>query len=176
MLTKNQSTKDFVSECHKDGYTVDENSSSALEYTGLGLAMTGGIKDRVSNALDGAAKNTRGLQMNSDIHGLGLDFSDGLQKIEKLSRLTKFSGVLLGGAGLAISAIQFEQAKDIGGKIESGMDVLMGGIGFAGPVGAGISLYWSTIGKPLTKMHAKTITEQMEMGINPGLPANQAFK
>ncbi len=47
---------------------------------------------------------------------------------------------------------------------------------FAGPVGAGISLYWGTIGKPLTRMHAKTITEQMKMGINPGLPAYQPFK
>ena len=59
---------------------------------------------------------------------------------------------------------------------ENGFDMLMGVAGFAGPVGAGISLYWGTIGKPLTRMHAKTITEQMKMGINPGLPAYQPFK
>ncbi|MFV0599137.1 MAG: hypothetical protein ACK5M0_05370 [Bacteroidales bacterium] len=96
------------------------------------------------------------------------------------SRTTESSvkgiGNTLGLVGLSISGYQLYNSKTWGQKIENGFDMLMGVAGFAGPVGAGISLYWGTIGKPLTRMHAKTITEQMKMGINPGLPAYQPFK
>ena len=45
---------------------------------------------------------------------------------------------------------------------------------YAGPV---ISLYWSLGGKQLHKSYVeKVIYKQMEMGMNPGLPALQPFK
>ena len=176
VLTKDQSTKDFVSECYKDGYTVDKNSSSALEYTNLGLSLTGGIISRVSHALKTAENSYKGMQAQSDALGFGLDYSKELGKVGKIGSSVKGIGYGAGALGVGISALQLYNSKTVGQKIENGFDMLMGVAGFAGPVGAGISLYWGTIGKPLTRMHAKTITEQMKMGINPGLPAYQPFK
>ncbi|MEA4918878.1 hypothetical protein [Proteiniphilum sp.] len=81
-----------------------------------------------------------------------------------------------GFAGVAISGVQFFHANTLEGKLEHGLDVFMGGMGFVPVVGSGISLYWSFGGKQLHyKWVDGVLVPQMEMGIL-GLPATMPFK
>ena len=62
-------------------------------------------------------------------------------------------------------------------RLEHGLDAFMYSMGFMPYAGPVISLYWSLGGKQLHKSYVeKVIYKQMEMGMNPGLPALQPFK
>ena len=86
-------------------------------------------------------------------------------------------GKILGGLGVITSAYQFRQASTLEGKLEHGLDALVGGMSFVPVAGIGVSLYWSLGGKKLHYMYVnKVLIPQIEMGINPGLPIYQPFK
>ncbi len=180
-FSEDVSTSEFISKCEDAGYKSDDNtmskSGSALEYAGLGLTFLGGITDRASNVLGTVENSYKGMQAQSDALGWGLDYSKEIGKVGKIGSAVSKVGTSAGLLGVTFSGYQLISSKTFVERLESGMDTFMGGLGLMPhPVAKGISLYWGTIGKPLQKMHAKTITEQMRMGINPGLPAYQPFK
>ena len=78
---------------------------------------------------------------------------------------------------MSASAYQFMHASTLEGKVEHGLDIFMGGVGFVPGIGTGVSLYWSFGGKDLHYMYVeRVLIPQIKMGINPGLPVYQTFK
>ncbi|HOF16993.1 MAG TPA: RHS repeat-associated core domain-containing protein [Bacteroidales bacterium] len=99
------------------------------------------------------------------------------KSVSNLGKSVGNLGKMLGGLGILASAYQFRQASTLEGRLEHGLDVFMGGMGFVPVVGTGISLYWSFGGKKLHNMYVnKVLIPQIQMGINPGLPVYQPFK
>ena len=87
------------------------------------------------------------------------------------------AGKIAGLADIGMSLSQFIKASTLEGRIEHGLDVFMGGMGFVPVAGIGISLYWSLGGKKLHYMYVnKVLIPQIQMGINPGLCVYQPFK
>lgn len=85
-------------------------------------------------------------------------------------------GKMLGVTSIIASSIQLYKASTIEERIEYGTDVAIGAIGLM-PYGAPVSAYWSLGGKKLHYMYLNNVLiPQIEMGINPGLPAYQPFK
>ena len=97
--------------------------------------------------------------------------------VSKLSNGVDFFGKTLGIIGVSASAYQFMHASTLEGKVEHGLDIFMGGVGFVPGIGTGVSLYWSFGGKDLHYMYVeRVLIPQIKMGINPGLPVYQTFK
>ncbi len=163
---------------------ADEKNASALNAT-LGNLLSKG--SAVAGSLGGYAEGSNATFRLTNSKG-ALDFKfygngwKGNQwvtpnSVSKIGKGIGHFGKFLGGLGVLASAYQFRQASTLEGKLEHGLDTFMGGMGFVPVVGTGISLYWSFGGK---KLHYKWVNgvlmPQMEMGVNPGLPAYQPFK
>ena len=79
--------------------------------------------------------------------------------------------------GIANSVYLSYHANSIEKQLEYSLDALVGGFGFTPYIGPIITIYWSLGGKQLHKSYnEKVIQKQMEIGMNPGLPALQPFK
>ena len=97
--------------------------------------------------------------------------------ISNLGKVVNSAGRLAGVLSILMSANAFRQSNTLESRCEHGLDVFMGGMGFAPVVGTGLSLYWSFGGKKLYQMYVNNVLmPQIETGINPGLPAFQPFK
>ena len=80
-------------------------------------------------------------------------------------------------AAIANSFYLSYQANSIEKQLEYGTDGVIALVGAFHPATAIFSLYWSLGGKQLHKSYnEKVIQKQMEIGMNPGLPALQPFK
>ena len=97
--------------------------------------------------------------------------------VSNLGKVVQRAGEIAGLAGIGMSLNQFIKVSTLEGKIEHGLDVFMGGMGFVPVAEIGISLYWSLGGKKLHYMYVnKVLIPQIQMGINPGLCVYQPFK
>ena len=97
--------------------------------------------------------------------------------VSNLGKVVQRAGKIAGLAGIGMSLNQFIKASTLEGRIEHGLDVFMGGMGFVPVAGIGISLYWSLGGKKLHYMYVnKVLVPQIQMGINPVLCVYQPFK
>ncbi|SUB77361.1 RHS repeat-associated core domain-containing protein [Porphyromonas macacae] len=162
---------------------TNERSANTL------TSILGGIFSKgsaVAGGLGGYAKGSKATFRLTNSQG-ALDFKfygngwKGNQwvtptSISSLGKVVQTAGKVAGLAGIVISGIQFRQASTLEGKLEHGLDVFMGGIGFVPTVGAGISLYWSFGGKQLHHDWVdEVLMSQMEMRIH-GYPSVQPFK
>ena len=88
------------------------------------------------------------------------------------------AGRVLGGVGVVLSAIQFNQFNSDEDKIMCAFDIMIGSAGVAAPQYFGtFSTFWFLGGRQITKWYgAKVITPMIEEGINPGLMIYQPFK
>ena len=67
--------------------------------------------------------------------------------VSNLGKVVQRAGKIAGLAGIGMSLNQFIKASTLEGRIEHGLDVFMGGMGFVPVAGTSISLYWSLVGK-----------------------------
>jgi RHS repeat-associated protein len=140
---------------------------------GLGLGIAAFSGDRL---LDFSTNLFQSLQAESNALKHGLDYGSELGKLGKLGNVFRWTGVFGGFLSMASSGMQLSQAQSFGSQAEHGIDTFMGGVGFAGPVGAGISIYWGKVGKPLhNKWQNNVLMPQIKMGIE-GFPSVMPFK
>lgn len=67
--------------------------------------------------------------------------------VSNLGKVVQRAGEIAGLAGIGMSLNQFIKASALESKIEHGLDVFMGGMGFVPVAGTSISLYWSLVRK-----------------------------
>ena len=154
---------------------ANKNSTSYLysNVFGLALSMGGFYAESVSSFSKNVFKT---LQAKSNTLKLGLDYGAELGKVGKLGNIARWTGVFGGALSIGTSGYEFSQSQTLKGKVEHGFDAFMGAVGFAGPVGAGVSIYWGTVGKPLhNKWRKDVLMPQIEMGIE-GYPSSMPFK
>lgn len=155
-----QSWKDF------NGYGVKNNLDLGIGLMSLGSA-TIWSKYASDMELSQLGKFRLGNKIYSQLYLGGKIHSSALIKGSKASFL---SGVKLGGyaklgstvlSGISvfstsIDLIQAYKKEDPAAMFESNFDAFMTGVGFVGPVGAGVSAYWS-VTKPLRKKWAEQV-------------------
>jgi len=162
----------------------DENSSNAFnESLGIILSLTSSVAGEISEIAKDSKASFRLTNSNGqfDFHFYNKPFYGNqyvtTTRIAQVGNVLKRAGRLAGAAGLLVSGIQFKNSTTFDDKVEHGLDVFMGAVGFAPIVGPGLSLYWMTIGKSL---HCKWVNDglipQIQRGDNPGLMIYQPFK
>lgn len=155
-----QSWKDF------QGYGVKDNIDWAIGLMSLGTA-TIWSKYASDMELSQLGKFRFGNKIYSQLYLGGKIHSGALIKSSKASFLSgvklggyaKFGGTILSGVSVfstSIDLIQAYKKEDPTAMFESNADAFMTGVGFVGPVGTGISAYWS-VTKPLRKRWAKEV-------------------
>ncbi len=98
-------------------------------------------------------------------------------KVAGVGMVLKKVTIVGNAAAIANSFYLSYQANSIEKQLEYGTDGIITLAGTFHPATALFSLYWSLGGKQLHKSYnEKVIKKQMEMGLNPGLPALQPFK
>jgi len=141
------------------GMEHDNISGSILDYSSLIFAGA-------TNVLDKSHKYLESLQNVSGRYSLGLNYSNGIDKLGKLTALTKFGGVFLSTGSLSFSTYKFLNTKEFNKESEYFMDMFVGGVGFAPGVGTGISFYWTFGGKNLHwEWTNKVLQPQLELGV-----------
>jgi hypothetical protein len=88
--------------------------------------------------------------------------------MSKLGTGIKFLGTLAGIGSIVVSGIQFRQSTTLEGKIEYGLDGIMGGLGFVPVAGTAVSLFWSFGGEQLHWNHIRNhVMPAVQMGLPP---------
>lgn len=109
---------------------------------------------------------------------LANNIPNALRYFPQIAPYLKIGGYACGFAGIGFSGQRFWEAcqNDDGlGMLDSGIDVIMGGVGFVPGYGWAVSGGYFLL-KPLVKKHAKTVLKsQIETGVA-GLPATLPFK
>lgn len=88
------------------------------------------------------------------------------------------AGRVLGGVGVVLSVIQFNQYESDEEKIMCAFDIMIGSAGVVAPQYFGaFSTFWFLGGRQISKWYGeKVITPMIEEGVNPGLMIYQPFK
>jgi RHS repeat-associated protein len=155
-----QSWKDF------NGYGVKNNLDLGIGLMSLGSA-TIWSKYASDMELSQLGKFRLGNKIYSQLYLGGKIHSSALIKGSKASFLSgvklggyaKLGGTVLSGISVfstSIDLIQAYKKEDPAAMFESNFDAFMTGVGFVGPVGAGVSAYWS-VTKPLRKKWAEQV-------------------
>ena len=154
-------------------YTFGKSKESEKEKILKGFETSSTAVSGITFAGDQVLKQStyafREMQKTSNVLDLGLEYSNELGKIGRWGNATRWAGATGGLLGIGTSGYQLTNANTFEEKVEHGFDTAIGGFGLiGGPLGAGVSLYWGTAGKPLhNTWRDRVLTPQLEGGVVP---------
>jgi RHS repeat-associated protein len=147
--------------------TTSHIVSSIGNITSASSALAGAASATVYNEALGTwmGKNGKFYSMNWGGNG----YTGGkLQFANNLGSSLKFGGYALGGISILNSGYQFNQSTTIEGRVEHGLDMFMGGMGFVPGAGTAVSAFWSFGGKQLHWNHVNDVVmPAIQMGLPP---------
>ncbi|MBS4059819.1 MAG: hypothetical protein KG029_05430 [Bacteroidetes bacterium] len=152
---------------HADGYkSLGKNGEDTFYYT---------LSDHLGNVriVMQAGGSSGNLKQTNDYYPFGMAFTKNAADSEEESWSVNAGGLM----SIQSSGYEYSQSQTLEDKVEHGFGTFIGGVRlFGGPIGAGISIYWGTVGKPLHNNWRKDVlTPQIQMGIE-GYPSVMPFK